>query len=70
MSSQRFLNENATEMKKLSALCLVLLGLTLLPSCQTQDLEDIEPITSEVVMVDDQMGETEGEGDPHGTGGN
>ena len=57
-------------MKKLSALCLVLLGLTLLPSCQTQDLEDIEPITSEVVMVDDQMGETEGEGDPHGTGGN
>ena len=54
-------------MKKLSALCLVLLGLTLLPSCQTQDLEDIEPITSEVVMVDDQA--SEGEEDPEGHGG-
>ena len=65
MPSQRFVNANATEMKKLSALCLVLLGLTLLPSCQTQDVEDIEPITTEVVIDDER---TEGEEDPSGTG--
>ena len=52
-------------MKKLSALCLVLLGLTLLPSCQTQDIEDLEPITTEVVLDD---GKSEGEEDPSGTG--
>lgn len=62
------MNANATEMKKLSALCLVLLGLTLLPSCETQDVEDIEPISTEVVMIDDQMSEGEGEEDPHNTG--
>ena len=55
-------------MKKLSALCLVLLGLTLLPSCQTQDVEDIEPITTEIVMMDDEASETEGEEDQHNSG--
>ena len=55
-------------MKKLSALCLVLLGLTLLPSCQTQDVGDIEPITTEIVMMDDEVSETEGEEDPQGHG--
>ena len=57
-------------MKKLTALAVVLLGLTLLPSCQGMDAEDLEPIAIEVVEVEDQH--SEGENDPigHGGGGN
>ena len=53
-------------MKKLTALAVVLLGLTLLPSCQGMDAEDLEPIAIEVVEVEDQQ--SEGDDDPSGHG--
>ncbi len=54
-------------MKKLMALLIVLLAITL-PSCETQDAADLEPTT---VQVDDVSSEGEGEEDPtgHGSGG-
>lgn len=54
-------------MRKLTALIVVLLGLTLLPSCQVQETEDVDPITTEIVQVDDQA--SEGDEDPTGSGG-
>ena len=56
-------------MKKLTALIVVLLGLTLLPSCQGMDAEDLEPTTVEVV-VEDQHSEGDDEPKNHGSGGN
>lgn len=58
-------------MKKLMALIIVLLAIAL-PSCQMQDAADLEPIVAEApinVELDGGATETEGEEDPHGTGG-
>ncbi|GEM_PF-4928168 len=58
-------------MKKLMALLIVLLAITL-PSCETQDAADLEPIVAETpisVELDGGATETEGEDDPTGTGG-
>jgi hypothetical protein len=58
-------------MKKLMALLVVLLAVTL-PSCQMQDAVDLEPIVAEApisVELDGGATETEGEDDPTGTGG-
>lgn len=58
-------------MKKLIALVIVLLAIAL-PSCQTQEAIDIEPIVAETPISVELNGgatETEGEEDPSGEGG-